>query len=394
MDQPRVPAWKRLGLKLKYAQDTDPAPSTLVASTSVATNGINGTSLSSPPSKKRRLEEKPSVRTSVVTNGLTRTSSLKSSASNVRKSVSFTPETKEDDGESSAFMQDKWDEEARNNQINDFLEREAEAAEAAAKTTITSAEASSDGMEPASKVKKPPKREKKKGVAEADTGPDLQPPKVRRKSKDALDYLQQYQLSRSTWKFNKNREVWLFKHVLSVQDIPSTYESTLADYLAGTKSESAKARVVDECHDFIVLEVEKQSNEADRALMSRSLKMDTKQRRLRYYESARERFKKALDSFADDATSPDAKEAQNRYERAERANSVLKSMLGADTEKGSDSEALPSAKLSDSQTAWDGVVPKAVTKKKKNRTAVVDVSSSEDTSGDSSSDNSSSDSDT
>jgi WKF domain len=382
MDQSRVPAWKRLGLKLKYANETDTAPSTLAESTNVATNRVNGYPDLSPPSKKRCVEGKPNAALSVTSNGLTRTSSLKSSGSNVRKSVSFTPETKEDDGESSNFMQDKWDEEARNDQINDFLVREAEAAEAAANAAITTAPEESG---PAIKLKKP-KKEKTKKVSNAESGthPALHPSKFTRKSKDALDYLQQYQNSRSTWKFNKNREVWLLKHLLSVQDVPSTYESALVDYLAGIKSENAKARLMDECHDCIVAEVESESDKSDRALMSKSLKMDTAQRRLQYCKEARERFKIALDSFANDATSQEAKEAQTRYERVNRATKLLESILSSETATGTDPEPEPSAGSSDSPHAPIGPVRKAVPKKRKNRTAVVEISSSEDTSSESS----------
>jgi hypothetical protein len=381
MDQSRVPAWKRLGLKLKYANEADTAPSTLAESTNVATNRVNGHPDPRPPSKKRRVEGRPNAAPSATSNGLTRTSSLKSSGSNVRKSVSFTPETKEDDGESSNFMQDKWDEEARNDQINDFLVREAEAAEAAAKSAITTAPEESG---PAIKVKNSNKKETKKvSKAESGTRLALHPSKVTRKSKDALDYLQQYQSSRSTWKFNKNREVWLLKHLLSVQDVPSTYDSALVDYLNGIKSENTRVRVMDKCHDCIVAEVESESDESDRALISKSLKMDTTQRRLEYYGATRERFKKALDSFGNDATSQEAKEVRTKYERVNRATKLLENMLSSETATAADPEPEPSAGSSDSRPAPDGAVRKAVPKKRKNRTAVVEISSSEDTSSES-----------
>lgn len=396
-----MPAWKRLGLKLKYAQETETAIATSRISQKTAANGIaaaepsisqiNGHSITSPRSKKRRLEGQHSGRTNDNTNGLKRSSSLKAPGSNVRKSVTFTPETKEDDGESSNFMQDKWDEEARNDQINDFLAREAEDAEAAANSQISLGKNFSDSSERTAGERKPKREKKERQILPERPTADLgvHQPKSTRKSKDALEYLQQYQSSRSTWKFNKNREVWLLKHILSKADIPSSHESALFDYISGMKSENAKRRLMDQCHDCIVDQVEGESDDSDRALMSKSLKMDTTQRRIAYYRAANQRFENAFQSaLSGEAPQEDRDVALNRHERVDRATKLLESILDSASREGVESGTMcglqDAGTFPPKQPSPDCVV--AVPKKRKNRTVIVDVSSSEDTSSDSGSD--------
>lgn len=403
MDQPLVPAWKRLGLKLKYAQETETEtvssalaePHRITANgataADISTNGVNGHSRASPPTKRRRLEEVINESAGVTTNGLTRSSSLKSSGSNIRKSVSFTPETKEVDGESSNFMQDKWDEEARNDQINDFLAREAQneiIAEEAARSQVKHTEDPIVGVEVANLARKP-KRDKNKQTLErplADSASESPP--FTRKSKDALEYLQQYQNSRSTWKFNKNREIWLLKHILSESDIPSVYESALFEYLAGMKSENAKQRMMDQCHDCIVGYVEREADESDRALMSKSLKMDTTQRRLAYYCAANLKFEQAFKSTQlEDVSQKEKDIALTRHERINRAAKLLESLLGSSLqdngEDGTGREERDTSPSGEYQPLVKGNVTKVPSKKRKNRTAVVDISSSSDSSSES-----------
>jgi hypothetical protein len=400
MEAPRVPAWKRLGLKLKYAQDINTATSPLPIPQRATPNGIpatanlngqaNGRAVTPPPSKKRRLDEHASTPADDAPDGLKRSSSLKSSRPNVRKSVSFTPETKEDDGESANFMQDKWDQQAQDDQINEFLAREAENAEAALKLQ-TSAVEPGDESSLLTAVKKPKREKKDKRPAEQATlNVTSHPAKSTGKSKDALDYLEQYQSSRSTWKFNKNREVWLLKHILSKSDIPSPYESALSEYLSGMKSENAKARLIEQCHDCIVEKAESGSDESDRALISKSLKLDSTARRVAYYRAANQRFESAFQSTeSGEVSQKDRDLARERHEQVDRAAKLLESMLGAqaaDIGANETSEPQPAEVLSQKQTASDRIDRKPVVKKRKNRTAVVDISSSDDTSSDSSSD--------
>jgi hypothetical protein len=399
MEGPRVPAWKRLGLKLKYAQEIDTATSPLPTSQQVNSDGfsaaatstsqVNGHSVTSPPSKKRRLEGRISPPADDTTNALKRSSSLKGSGSNIRKSVSFTPETKEDDGESSTFMQDKWDEEARNDQINEFLAREAEDAEAAANLQ-NPGDGLPDSSDQATNVRKP-KREKKERRHPEQPTLDIASRQLKStgKSKDALDYLNRYQSSRSTWKFNKNREVWLLKHILSKSDIPSSYESALFEYLSGMKSDNSKARLIDQCHDCIVDQVESGSDDSGRALISKSLKMDTTSRRLAYYRAANQKFDTAFQStVSGDVSQTERDLARNRHERVDRAATLLESLLVSYVDEDGDNGTSHSHTnlLSQEQPASNSSAGQAVQKKRKNRTAVVDISSSEDTSSDSSSD--------
>jgi hypothetical protein len=58
-----------------------------------------------------------------------------------------------------------------------------------------------------------------------------------------LSYLRQYYEDRSSWKFQKNRETHLLKHILSLEQLPSRYNRALLAYLQGLKSEGARQRL-------------------------------------------------------------------------------------------------------------------------------------------------------
>lgn len=397
MEAPRVPAWKRLGLKLKYAQETEtaisplPTPQQIILNGNTAVASPKSHSITSPPSKKQRLRDHLSTPADDATNGLRRSSSLKSARPNVRKSVSFTPETKEVDGESSQFMQDKWDEQAQNDQIDEFLAKQDAEVKAAAHAEHLAESERLDTSDPATTAKKPKREKKDKRPFEHPAEePASHSAKFTGKSKDALDYLEQFQTSRSTWKFNKNREVWLLKHILSKSDIPSSHESGLFEYLSGMKSENAKARLVDQCHDCIVDQVESDSDDSDRALISKSLKLDTIPRRLAYYRAANQRFETAFQStVSGEVSQKDRDLARNIHERIDRAAKLLESLLPSQAGESCENamaETHLAEVLPQKQPLTNGNGEKPVVKKRKNRTAVVDISSSEDTSSDSSSD--------
>ncbi|KAL4884827.1 hypothetical protein BJY04DRAFT_182124, partial [Aspergillus karnatakaensis] len=58
-----------------------------------------------------------------------------------------------------------------------------------------------------------------------------------------LSYLDLYHNDRSAWKFQKIREIQLFKHILSLEHVPAHYEAALLSYLQGLKGEAAKQRL-------------------------------------------------------------------------------------------------------------------------------------------------------
>src|ERR1700744_4479340 len=106
MSLPAVPAWKRLGLKLKYANDLPGSPPTNGAlSTHGQTKNITSrqpdSDMTESPKKKRKIEsvstgaaEHPSAATNPPTEVVE--SSREAIQQSVKKQVSFTSDTKEE----------------------------------------------------------------------------------------------------------------------------------------------------------------------------------------------------------------------------------------------------------------------------------------------------------
>ncbi|KAK4162683.1 hypothetical protein QBC43DRAFT_240948 [Cladorrhinum sp. PSN259] len=169
----RVPAWKRLGLKLKGASDDSSAPAPVPTHTpsNVSQARVNG----SPASAlKRKLP--PSQTPYNSNSNYTQTPNKRlrggdQTPGSHRKSVSFTADTK---------------------------------------TT---------SVEPAKKKAKKPKKPKKEPAPKAET--NLEP---------SLEYLRQWQTSRDSWKFNKNHQTLLIKFIFSDDtkipsaDVPIFYQ--------------------------------------------------------------------------------------------------------------------------------------------------------------------------
>ncbi|KAH6652899.1 hypothetical protein BKA67DRAFT_692188 [Truncatella angustata] len=168
----RVPAWKRLGLKLKAAPDsqTESAPSRALAAPSPLANGISaaGKRKSFGASEPDHSAKKPR-RDNIST----------PSKSNTPKAVSF-------------------------------------AAEPEVRTFTT----------PTAKEKKPPKKEKQKPAKPAQQTPrGTQPnnavkPLAKKENavanlQSALEYLRQWHSARDSWKFNKNHQTRLLEYVFS-----------------------------------------------------------------------------------------------------------------------------------------------------------------------------------
>lgn len=196
MSKTHVPAWKRVGLKLKYAKDDRQH---------LYGNGIpDSDGASEPPAKKRRVNDSTNPEKGTVTRSSLADATIPSKSTHLekpKKQVSFTNDTKTKDGDTAVSV-------IPSEQVEEAF------SQAASKK--------------AKKTKQP-----------------SQPSAT--KSQTTLDYLVQFYSSHSSWKFNKNREVWILKHALSLQDIPSEYNLMLAQYIHGLKSQNTRSRLRQEC---------------------------------------------------------------------------------------------------------------------------------------------------
>jgi hypothetical protein len=303
MTSTHVPAWKRLGLKLKNAKDT-----AVPASTRISDH---------LPSKKRRIEhengsEDTSVRTK--TNGTSKSSATNGHKPRLdtkpRKQVSFTSDTKITDGDTAV--------------------------------SITPLEAVSSASNDRSAAKKP-KKSKKQATAPSPG-----------KSQDALDYLTLYYRSNSTWKFQKNRETWIFKNLFSTTAIPEAYNLPLAQYIYGIKGQNARDRLRMQCiaeGAKLTGEENEQDAEGD----------------VRTTPGA----KATMETFANDTeVVVEGSELDKVFQRTPRTALVLWALDPA----ASATNPRPSA--AENSKAGAAAGSDAAKKKRKNRTAVVEYSSS------------------
>ncbi|GIJ87745.1 hypothetical protein Asppvi_006658 [Aspergillus pseudoviridinutans] len=193
-----------------------------------------------------------------------------------------------------------------------------------------------------------------------------------------LSYLNLYHQHRSVWKFQKNRETHLFKHLLSLEHVPAKYNAALLSYLKGLKSEGAKQRL-----QQVAEEVVKAEMEEDLAKEQAAETDDKAESDMTGYNKAVEAFRTRLSQGKDDfdeIETPDSLDGEGlaKLQRRQRAELVLFAVSGklfylekTKAKRGPSTQA-PSAK-----------------KKKKNRTAFVEISSSSESesSSDSESDN-------
>lgn len=242
MSVTHVPAWKRLGLKLKYANESTNKNLSERQSkqTSEPYDIAQGSQKSSrtdaePSSKRRRTEARiDSNRTShgnhhsrqskAATNGSENPSSIRDDSDNLRnaelekrkKRVSFSADTKIIEGDLV---------------LNGSI------------TPLNSVPTNTKNKDPAAG-----KKQKRVG--------NRAKPATSTKFKVILDYLNQFHYERPDWKFRKNRESWILKHALSTNDIPNEYNLPLAHYIGSSQSQGGMTRLANQCHEALAVSTE------------------------------------------------------------------------------------------------------------------------------------------
>jgi hypothetical protein len=363
----RIPAWKRLGLKLKNAKETQGGTvgPTNGASSKELKRSLPDTHLALAPeprescvklvTKRRRLGSAP-TESAQSNSSLNRTSNIfsTSQSAKLKKKVSFTAETKLEDGGKELITD--WEH-------DDYAYYEQKAADNDAKEALRVA--SSTHPQKAS-----------------DTG---------RKSKDALEYLNSYCRSRHSWKFNKNREVWILRHILSSDDIPTSFNIALASYVHGLGSKQARLRLLNQCQEALDKEVLEEPSKGETG--SNSGHMEDPIRRKAYHDDAIKRFKQNLEGHLDheqrkaDEDDPDYQRWLSRRRRAELLLwAITPSTPSTEGASISSQEVRSEPHSSTSAKSANGVLPSGHISKKKNRTAVIEVSSSSEDESESSGD--------
>lgn len=427
--QTHVPAWKRLGLKLKYVSEdvgenataTATATTAAAAAAAVPADSIEetkGTDADKKKDKKKRkknesedgdgshaaaatgTEETGNNKKRRLENGVAagvspgegkhdqkqKLQEDNAAATPQRKSVSFTPDTKDGEGDGKTQTQ-SGDKEQQNGDEEEMDEEERKKEEIRQKK----------------REKKRKKRQEAKARQQAAqsnnsnaaTSVDDSP---------ILSYLTHFYEDRSSWKFQKNRESHLLKHALSLERVPKRFNTPLLVYLQGLRSEGARQRLREAAEEVIstdgdqwTLGVTNIENDGDGN--GESEQNDSS---LPASGTSGEKYREAVEAFRAKLTAGDKDlengstlegadaDTQKRLERRQRAELILWAING---KLGSSSSPIEtkatSPKVETSSAKADGknvgnnndnnkknTPTTAPKKKRKNRTAVVEISSS------------------
>lgn len=156
-----------------------------------------------------------------------------------KKSVTFTPDTKEIDGDSHQHLLNEWANE-QNGSDGEFSKQEASEYLPAVKPNSEVAKPTESSKRNKSKTSK----SKKVGKQRVDDSPHDQKPPF-------LDYVVLYQINRSAWKFNKGQQNKLLKSVFDVSRIPESYDYAVIPYLSGLQGESICGRLREEATQIL-----------------------------------------------------------------------------------------------------------------------------------------------
>ncbi|KAK0107255.1 hypothetical protein ONS95_003956 [Cadophora gregata] len=232
-----IPAWRRLGLKLKSAQDSPFVDSPPVDET---VKRKRTTAEDNTPSKKSKKNSEPSIESSrePFTPQLLR-----------KKSVTFTPETKYEDGDSIKQLFNSWKAEQQaqdpaftfGNSNLAFDTPEPPRVEVEIDTKLDEKERRVKRVKPAQEKERTTKTKKPSKIVKQPTP----------SSRPFLQYLRQYCESRDSWKFNKNHQNHLLKHAFNIGILPSDHVHFLYEYVKGLQG-GVRTRLRDTAIEFKV----------------------------------------------------------------------------------------------------------------------------------------------
>lgn len=293
---PHVPAWKRLGLKLKYAKDTpedvvrtaDSVPNSkkrglshlgvIVETTPTKKTKKSGRTSTETPARKNATPTEPSARQQEQT---IPQSPAASPTLTKRKSVAFTPETKTEDGDSVKQLYHTWLAEQK---AEDLPSTPNQAGQALALASPS----------PLPRSKEPPVKKVKRSKKEKAKPPAPPEPKLpsRSHTSPSLEYLTLYHTSRTTWKFNKAKQTHLLKHLFSPSTLSPSHDAALASYLSGLQSASARTRIREAASTAIAADDAALSSEPSND--KEDARMEDPALRREYYQHALNRYKAQL----------------------------------------------------------------------------------------------------
>lgn len=348
-----VPAWKKIGLKLKYAKDTaDDAPVSTASETNVTGSSHAGAKRSreqdaeqgngSAPKRNKQSGRELRTESPAPRSILSGSQSPTKTPAN-KKAVSFSAETKAEDGETGQNYFKAW---AAGGQPHTPPKpsTEIEVPETPESATKPSPVKGPESPAETKAKAKTSKRDKKTDRAAAQTQdpnvesmPSLQERKASKAAKKAakqerkaqsqpqqqqqpdsapkpayLEYLHQFHYDKPHWKFNKSKENHLLKSVWSTFRVPASYTEALVSYIAGLQGAGARTRLVEGADEALRDVAEKSGQKFDFNGYEES-------------ETRREAYINTIHSLRQANSTPNV--SQDDLDRAARAEAVLDQLL-------------------------------------------------------------------
>jgi len=298
-----IPAWKKLGLKLKSAKElaihsedssNNEAKSKKrkVADDETAVSEVESVKKHRPKhaiiqtSPAPTLSAKEPPETSVKngnSNGADPSSIPLATPPRKRKSVAFTPDTKLEDGDSTKQLFCAWVAEqiAKDSSFNpQWLGR--------AFQTFEPRSIPEPGTEEkVTKIKSKKKKEKFTQNTDTQTVPSTSSTEHEPPTHPAVTYLQQYHAARPTWKFNKAKQTYILKNLFDIDALPPSLDPALTAYIEGLQGADARTRVQQAAE-----QIRDEDAKAKQAVQEEN--MEDPVRRQEYYDGALKAYQAQL----------------------------------------------------------------------------------------------------
>lgn len=240
-----TPAWQRLGLKLKFAKEAANPATTPSAGHHAAVHRPRGAS-DSPnntdkyPNKRRRVDdtqlaEKSNDHVVVPIASTDHHGSAQQSSIPTEDTVNdHQPRTTSNGVKRKKSVSFSTDSTPKSSSTQPAIEVSVSSSRPAIAQSVTNVmHGKKHGTSKATKLPKP------KQVGTSDSSKNLA-------------YLDTHYRSRGSWKFNKNRDIWILQHALDMEAIPATYNRALAGYVSGLPEKAAsRARLIESCKESL-----------------------------------------------------------------------------------------------------------------------------------------------
>ncbi|KAI1004383.1 hypothetical protein K3495_g3827 [Podosphaera aphanis] len=241
---PYLPAWKKLGLKLKLQEETLTSVASPCAHGSSKRKRNDSGSEDNAIRKAQKLIQEPRFGT---------TRELMTPNFSRKKSVTFTPETKLEDGDSVKTIFNSWvtgqNSKAPSIERTNFnIFNKLGAEPVAGQQTRPSVEKKKEKRRTSEKPKSGLAKSSAKSLSLNNVNPSTAIPPF-------LKYLRQYHDSRDTWKFNKNHQSHLLQHVFDVNIVPSDQAHFIYAYIKGLQG-NVRTRLRDAALSIKVKDIE------------------------------------------------------------------------------------------------------------------------------------------